>query len=111
MVDLEGLEEVEWATFDAFPDYAINSMGDVFNLRTKRYLTPSPNDNGYLRVGLMVNKKQRFVYIHRMVAMAFLPDYEDGYEIHFKDRNKRNCQVSNLYMATKRARRTEDGLW
>lgn len=104
-------EPIEWATFDILPGYAVNTLGEIFNTRKKRYLTPSLNDNQFVRVCIRINQRQRQFYIHKLVAMAFLDDYQDGYEVLFKDGDKQNCRADNLYMGSRRARRTEDGLW
>ena len=61
---------------------------------------------GYLRSVLSVNGKYHHEYIHRLVAMAFIPNPENKAEVNHKDGNKHNNVVSNLEWVTK----SENGL-
>ena len=56
----------------------------------------SPMKRGYLQVGLDGKK----FYMHRLVAMAFLPDYRDDLQVDHADGDKHNNHFSNLRMAT-----------
>lgn len=64
------------------------------------YLTPSLSTTGYFRVSLVTNNKKKDVKIHRLVAMAFLPNPDNKPYINHKDGNKTNNAVSNLEWCT-----------
>lgn len=82
--------------------YAVNIKGDVLsypkNWRNKetKLLTPRLHTNGYLRVQLSKNKQKKDFYIHRLVALTFLPNLDNYKQINHKDLNKKNNNISNL---------------
>lgn len=55
---------------------------------------------GYARVRLSLNDKKKSYRIHRLVAMAFLPNIEGKRTVNHKDGNKENNISSNLEWAT-----------
>ena len=63
-----------WKLIDEDSKYEVNKEGQVRNVKTGRLLKPFLSYNGYLRVSL--GGKNRM--IHRLVALAFLPN-PDGY--------------------------------
>ena len=58
--------------------YLISNRGNVFSIKSNRFLTGSINSNGYLMVGLYKNKVNKKTKIHQLVAIEFLnhnPDF------------------------------------
>lgn len=65
-------EEI-WKDCDRFPKYQVSNLGNVRNKKTKRLITPQQSEEGYMRVGLYKDHSNRVnVYVHRLVAEAFL---------------------------------------
>lgn len=60
--------------------------------------TKNPN-NGYMQVTLMKNRKKKVVYVHSLVAEAFLGENKKA-TVNHKDGNKQNNHVLNLEYAT-----------
>ena len=58
------------------------------------------NTCGYYHTSFKVNKINKVVRIHRLVAEAFIPNPENKPEVNHKDGIKTNCTVSNLEWAT-----------
>lgn len=85
----------EYRIIKDFPDYAISNLGNVRNLETSRILKPGI-DKGYLRIGLYKNGEQKWFYIHRLVAEAFLPNPDNYPQVNHKDENKLNNCLENL---------------
>lgn len=84
-----------WAEVSDYPDYAVSTYGRVMNLKTNVILRPRNNSYGYSRVALRKDGKTHDVYIHRMVAKAFITGYYEGVQIRHADGNDNN-HVNNL---------------
>ena len=79
-----------------FPNYEVTKQGKVINLITGRTLKPDTNRTGYLRVTLSRDGKTKRFFIHRLVALHYLPNPEMLKEVNHIDGNKTNNDVSNL---------------
>ena len=76
--------------------YAVTSCGKVWSYRRKKFLKPAANKDGYLRVTLSKNKKQKSFLIHRLVAEAYL-DNPNNYEtVDHIDFDRTNNCLNNL---------------
>lgn len=79
-------------------NYYISNFGNLKSYQGYNaiLIKPSLNKN-YDRVHIKQYGEIRNVYIHRLVALAFLdPPKNIDYELHHKDKNSRNNKVSNL---------------
>lgn len=85
MKDIEGYEGI----------YGITSCGRVWSYKRKKFLETG-NINGYLIVGLYKNGVRKQYYVHRLVAMAYIPNPENLPQINHKDENKTNNCLQNL---------------
>ena len=85
-----------------FPSYAVNCEGKVLNIKTRRYLSPLINKDGYYTVYIAnkKHKKRKRISIHRLVASCFLENPENLPEVHHRDSNKVNNHVFNLQWIT-----------
>lgn len=93
-------EEVEvWKPVVGFESkYEVSSFGNVRNKRTGRYLHQTPNTSGYLRVQLYNKngKGQKYFFVHRLVAQAFIQNPNNLDTVNHIDQNKLNNNSSNL---------------
>lgn len=58
------------------------------------------NGNGYMFVGLWKDNKSYNIYVHRLVAIAFIPNPEFKETVNHKDFNRSNNNIDNLEWAT-----------
>ena len=89
----------EWKVLDFSPEYQVSNTGRIKKNGKLKY--PSAN-NGYLRIGILINGKYKTFGVHRLVAEAFIPNPENKPEVNHIDCNKYNNNVSNLEWTTKR---------
>jgi hypothetical protein len=81
--------------------YAVSDLGRVKRIATANgatagaILSGSPNPR-YLQVGLRKGGRTYFRSIHRLVAMAFVPNPQGLPEVHHVDENKLNNRADNL---------------
>lgn len=82
--------------------YMVSSLGNVMSQRSGKgsspmsILKPSIGNSGYLQVVLRGNGKSKNVMIHRMVAVAFIPNYDHKEQVNHIDGDKTNNCVQNL---------------
>lgn len=74
--------------------------GDTDHLQRERIIKPA-SLNGYYHVGLHRNGICKTAFIHRMVAIAFIPNPLSKDCINHKDCNRINNRVENLEWVTK----------
>lgn len=68
--------------------------------RQGKELKTRPNSRGYLRVMLVGNGERKEVFVHRLVAEAFVPKPENCNVVNHKDFNYQNNRADNLEWTT-----------
>lgn len=82
-------------------DYRVTENGDIISMDYKRTgvpkkLSPQHNIYGYAIIKLMKSGKSITYKVHRLVAMAFIPNPDNLPHINHKDENKLNNNPNNL---------------
>lgn len=77
---------------DGHPNYGINALGEVKNLKTDRILKPDSSNRGYDKVDLDGKK----YYIHRLVATNFVPNPNGWDKVAHKNGDKSDNFFNNL---------------
>ena len=83
-----------------FSMYKVSDHGRVFSKRCKKILSSSTT-NGYPSVDLYADGKKHKVYIHRLVALAFIPIDCKRKCVNHKDGDKTNNHFKNLEWVTR----------
>ena len=110
MTPYEALMKCYPLTLDDLPDevwkellgYQVSTYGRVKSFKRGgiKILKPDVNRKGYLFVALYKNGKRTFFKIHRLVALAFVPNPENKPQVNHIDGNKLNNFVGNLEWVT-----------
>lgn len=86
--------------FLGYPNYSVTDDGRVFSLDYRH--TGKKNELkprlycGYNRITLCKDGKVKYILIHRLVALAFIPNPDNLPIINHKDENPSNNNVENL---------------
>lgn len=97
----------------------VSNRGDVYSVdhsnirengrpdnRKGKMLKPKIDRYGYKIVTLSNNDIRKCIPVHRLVAMAFIPNLDGKTEINHKDGDKTNNNVENLEWATPKENQT-----
>lgn len=92
-----------WRDIDGYEGkYQVSNWGRVRNVKRNIIIKPYLNHKGYEKVSLSRGTKGNTDKhrVHRLVALAFIPNPNDLPQVNHKDGNKRNNSVSNLEWCT-----------
>lgn len=88
-----------WKTINSHPNYAVSNHGEIVNKKSDYQLNVRVKD-GYCFVGISEPNCKRWVSLHRMVAIHFIPMVDGKNFVNHKDGIKTNCHYSNLEWCT-----------
>ncbi|AHJ87154.1 putative HNH homing endonuclease [Bacillus phage BCP8-2] len=82
-------------------NYSVSTLGNVRNDTTGKILSPGTTEKGYLHVVLQKDGKKKNCRLHRLVALAFIPNPDNKPEVNHKDGIKTHCRLNNLEWSTR----------
>lgn len=85
---------MEWRKISGKPNYSVSDNGDIRNDKTGRILKLHKGTAGYFQV--MLGRKTVPLYVHRLVAAAFIPNPNNLPQVDHINGNKLDNSVSNL---------------
>ncbi|MGL1886285.1 MAG: HNH endonuclease [Reichenbachiella sp.] len=83
-----------------YPNYMVTREGEVINTNTSRVLKQEENSCRYLRVTVCKNNKPKRFFVHRLVAIAYVPNPDGLPQVNHLDGDKQNNNVENLEWCT-----------
>lgn len=75
--------------------YAATSCGKIWSHKSKKFLSPS-NWKGYLKVCLRKDGKTITCRVHRLIALAYLPNPLNLSQVNHKDEDTTHNWINNL---------------
>ena len=100
------MENEIWKDIEGYEGlYQVSNQGRVRSLNYRKtgktqVLKPGLSGNGYLNVQLVKNNKIKHVLVHRLVALAFIPNPDNKPQINHKSEDKTLNTVENIEWAT-----------
>jgi len=71
---------MNFVRIDGFPAYVIHPCGTILKIYKNgntKDIKPTKRSDEYMQVGLWKNRKQKQFLVHRLVALAFIPNPEN----------------------------------
>jgi len=82
----------QWREIENYEDYVISDRGRVYSYYTKKFLKPRKGNSGYFTIILYKNGVYKNHTIHRLVALAFIPNPENKRTVNHID----GCKINNF---------------
>lgn len=100
---MENVKNMElFKDIKGYPGYQISNFGRVWSDKSQKYLSPVPNNNGYLQIKMIaVNGKRKNELIHRLVAIHFIDNPEGKAEVNHINHQRDDNRIENLEWVSK----------
>jgi hypothetical protein len=88
--------------------------GDTYDPETGKKINHVFDPSGYRRIYRKINGKRRGLMVHRLVAIAYIPNPHNKPDVNHLDGDKGNCAIENLQWVTEKENTQHaiaSGLW
>ena len=103
--DLIEFNNLKSKRIDGFPNHSITWDGRLFSHKLNIFMNVSTNEEGYQRITLRNGTCEKKYLVHRLVALAFIPNPENKSQVNHKNSIKSDNNVDNLEWSTNRENR------
>lgn len=91
----------KWHIISKHPKYTVSNLGRVMTVKSGRILKQKNSRGKYMIVGLPIgDRKYKWLSVHRLVAEAFIEDFDSNLHIDHIDKNSFNNIAENLRCVT-----------
>ena len=99
------MEEI-WKQIENYENYSVSTFGKVRNDTTGKILKGCKKSQGNYECHFTKDGIRKYFFIHRLIALAFIPNPEEKLEIDHIDNDPSNNKIENLRWATR-----QENIW
>ena len=96
------MEKEFWKEIEGFDNYQISNLGRVKNIKFDRLVKPLLDNRGYIMVNLYKDGKMKRLSLHRLIAIAFIPNPENKPCIDHINTDRSDNRIENLRWVTQK---------
>ena len=85
-----------WRKIEGYGRYEVSDQGRIRNIETLKVLKPREDKGGYLQINLYGDMGMKTEKVHRIVALAFVPQVDGKSHIDHINGNRSDNAASNL---------------
>lgn len=89
-----------------YPNYTVDEEGRIYSIKSNKFIKPSTSKKGYMSVELFNENGSKRMLVHRIVAMAYIPNPNDYPQVNHIDENPSNNNVER-YLGLKNSHISE----
>ncbi len=90
-----------WKELEGYSNYKFSNTGKVWSKHYNKFLSVKPRQDGYVVTALRNNERKKcYMMVHRLIALAFIPNPENKPTVNHKNHNRADNRVENLEWAT-----------
>ena len=83
-----------------YPGYLASHFGEIWSEKRGRFASQFDNSKGYRQTGVFIDGKWKTVYVHRLIAFAFIPNPLNLPQVNHKNGNTSDNRPENLEWMT-----------
>ena len=96
------MKEEIWKEIEGFDNYKISNLGRVKNIKFDRLVKPLLDNRGYIMVNLYKDGKMKRLSLHRLIAIAFIPNPDNKPCIDHINTDRSDNHIDNLRWVTQK---------